>query len=278
VRYLDPKNYRIDQLLLRPLHSEAVRWGEEGVVRLQLTVEGESVEAAEGVWRPSHTSVFGVGASELQVTEDRFQAEADASVSVVSLRNAGPYVLDVALEFSWESAHPVRIAPPGDDLVQRLAPNARLQLIFAAAESREMAERWAAERDPVRTRQETLQAWVESQLPRFDCPDPGRMDAFYTACYRRWLRADPSGDDETIAALLVPALSNGELTLRPGAHGMAHFCLADWRVGKSLLTVVWDDPSSPGDAYDDGLKGLAVWKEGRRVHLQDDLAPLTIAV
>jgi hypothetical protein len=277
MRYLEPRDFRLDALLRRPL--PAGRWGEENFVRLTLPSAEEPVGSAEGIWRPSHTSRFGLADGGLQLTEDSFTATDGTQVSVVSLRNAGEHALDVAVGFSWETTLPVRIAPPGDDLLQRLEANGRLQFVFTAAESRERAEAWASERSPVRRQVEALEGWLHAHAPRLDCSDPAPMQAFYTGWYARWREQDTvSGDDETLMALLGPSRSGSELTLRPALSEMVRFCLADWRVNGSRITVVWDDPGTPGDAYDDGLKGLVLWKDGKRIHQQENLEPLTVAV
>ncbi|MGC4046558.1 MAG: hypothetical protein QM758_22425 [Armatimonas sp.] len=278
MRYLEPRDFRLDDFLRKPL--PAGRWGEEGFLRLSIQSEGIPVAAAEGVWRPSHTSLFGLGEGELQVTEDRFTTIEDVLISVVSLRNAGPHALDIAIKFGWETALAVRIAPPGDDLIQRVESGGRIQFVFAAAESRSSAESWSEERNPVRKQVEALEGWLKTYAPRLDSPDLAHMQAFYEGWYARWLQQDTSGrSDDTLETLLNPTLTAaGELTLRPALNNLPRFCIADWPIGQSRITVVWDDPEVPGDAYDDGLKGLVVWKDGKRAHQQDNLAPLTLAV
>jgi hypothetical protein len=277
MRYLDPGDFRLDAILRGPLPGGD--WGEPGVFGLTIRAEEESVLAAEGISRPSHTSLFARTDGGLQITEDRFQATDGTHVSVVSLRNAGEYSLDVSVSAAWQDPNLVRISPPGDDCFQRLPSETRLQLIFAAGESHERASGWAAERSPVRRHTDFMQAWLDLHAPRFDCPDPARLRGFYQCWHERWLQQDPAlGEDSQIVALLSPEFSGQALTLRPDPCGMEHFCLADWPVGAARLTVVWDDPKSPLDNYDDGLKGLAIWQGERLLHRQDDLTPLTLTL
>lgn len=278
MRYLEPRDFRLDDFLRKPL--PAGRWGEEGFLRLSIQSEEFPVPAAQGVWRPSHTSLFGIGEGELQATEDRFTTIDGVAVSVISLRNAGGHALDIAIRFTWETQLAVRIAPPGDDLMQRMEPGGRIQFVFTAAENRANAESWAEERNPVSKQVEALEGWMHTYAPRLDSPDPMHMQTFYEGWYARWLEQDTSGrSDGTLEALLNPTLTSaGELTLRPALSDLPRLCVADWPIGQSRITVVWDDPKVPGDAYDDGLKGLVVWKDGKRAHQQDNLAPLTLAV
>ena len=62
---------------------------------------------------------------------------------------------------------------------------------------------------------------------------------------------------------------------RAGDGGWPHFCLENVACAGRRLTVVWDDPESPGDVYDDGDKGLTVYVDGRRAHHQQGLASFT---
>ncbi len=275
MRYLDPRDFRLDAILRRPISGDD--WGEPGVLRLTIRAEEELVQAAEGIARPSHTSLFARTDDGLQVTEDRFRATDGTYVSVVSLRNAGEHSLDVSVIASWEDPHLVRLSPPGDDCFSRLPPDGRLQLAFVAGESHERTSGWAAERSPVRRHTDAMQSWLDLYAPRFDCPDPARRSAFYESWHARWLQQAPSFEaDSLVIELLAPEFSGQALTLRPDPQGMEHFCLADWPVGDTKLTVVWDDPQSHLDAYDDGLKGLAIWRSERLLHRQDDLTLFTI--
>ena len=48
---------------------------------------------------------------------------------------------------------------------------------------------------------------------------------------------------------------------------------ADVATDSPWVTLVWDDPAFPGDAYSDGDKGLTIYVDGRRFRHQADLSP-----
>jgi hypothetical protein len=106
---------------------------------------------------------------------------------------------------------------------------------------------------------------------------------FYRGDDARWLTPERDYHHSTWADLIVTGLiglvprADDVLEvhplLGPGEGGWAHFCLEDLPYHGRLLTLVWDDPAQPGDAYDDGDKGFTVYVDGRRFHHQKDLAP-----
>lgn len=57
-----------------------------------------------------------------------------------------------------------------------------------------------------------------------------------------------------------------------------HFCVENVPYHGHLLTLVWDDPAHPEDAYHDGDKGFTVYANGERLHHQETLAPFTVAL
>lgn len=170
---LDPRHYRMDDLLRRPYSAttplgcagDIVRadapqdWGFRGGVHLgspqtpqgigpftlTLSVDGEAVTPGDALYRPSHVTLNGRHEeSGLQVTEDKFITDDDVIVSVISLRNPGEVTVTVELDYTWGIASGAteiagrslfvrREAPPGDDLVQSLPSGARRSMVFAVA-------------------------------------------------------------------------------------------------------------------------------------------------
>ena len=170
---LDPRHYRMDDLLRRPYSAATplgcageVVWADApqswgfrsgvhlgtrkspegtGPFTLTLSVDGEPIEPGDALYRPSHITLHGRHpGSGLQVTEDKFITDDDVIVSVISLRNPGDVTVGVELDYTWgivsgateiagRSAWVRREAPPGDDLVQSLTSGARCTLVFAVA-------------------------------------------------------------------------------------------------------------------------------------------------
>ena len=289
IRYLDARNYRLDDLLReefspgKPLgrgpQATGDDWGVPGALALEILSGEERVAAGGGVWRPSHASLFGYDSETgVQANQDAFAADDGTLVCVVSLRNAGGFAADVSVRSRWLSESDVRIAPPGDDSVRTLDPAGRMQLVWTFGGARELAEVWAGERDPVRRQADRLDAWLTASFPLFDATDTALMMGFYRELYDAWRAGERSGETATLARLLAPKFEGETLTLTPNVGGLTGFCLADWQVGDSKLTVVWDDPARPGDLYDDGLKGFTVWRGTVRVHQSDAPGTVTLEV
>jgi hypothetical protein len=170
---LDPRHYRMDDLLRRPYSAATplscageIVWAEApqgwgfcggvhlgspklsggiGPFTLTLAVDGEAIQPGDALYRPSHVTLNGRhDESGLQVTEDKFITDDDVLVSVISLRNPSEVTVAVELDYAWGIASGAveaagkslwirREAPPGDDLVQSLPAGARRTLVFAVA-------------------------------------------------------------------------------------------------------------------------------------------------
>ena len=131
---LDPRFYRLDDTLRRPLtprteigsgggvlsasadpahgFGDATAWGFGGatfhdwVIRAPMTLsvwaDGDPVFAEDGVYRPSHVTVNARDeATGLQVSEDKFVAPDDVLVSIVSFRNPGEWSIEVEVRVQW---------------------------------------------------------------------------------------------------------------------------------------------------------------------------------
>lgn len=171
---LDPRHFRMDDLLRRPYTDDArfgssgpnllavhpdgwglangFRWqgqGDFGLFGITIDADGKPVTPGEAVSRPSHLTLHGVSADGgLQVTEDKFITDRDVAVSVLSLRNAGLYDADVRIIPTWHlpegeqtiagtPAYVLREAPPGDDLRLRLPSQSYRILTFLVAVGRD---------------------------------------------------------------------------------------------------------------------------------------------
>ena len=77
----------------------------------------------------------------------------------------------------------------------------------------------------------------------------------------------PRPDDIWEMRPQIPPLQNG---------GWAYFCLENLMYRNRLVTIVWDDPAHPEDAFHDGDKGLTLYVNAKRVYHQNDLAPFTV--
>ncbi|MDX1931380.1 MAG: hypothetical protein SFU56_02125 [Capsulimonadales bacterium] len=135
---LDPRHYRVDDLLRRPFQmggpllascppfrAEAIDdWGfpgglfavgdvyatELGPLRLRLFGDGETVLPSDGIDRPSHLTLNAADpVSGLQVTEDKFIAEDGTAVSVLSLRNARDLPISVRVDARFGLSNGERI-------------------------------------------------------------------------------------------------------------------------------------------------------------------------
>ena len=246
---LDPRHYRMDDLLRSPysaatpfgcagelVWADAPQgWGFRGGVHIgpqtapegigpftiTLSVEGETIEPGDALYRPSHVTLNGRHEdSGLQVTEDKFITDDDVIVSVISLRNPSDVTVGVELDYAWgigsgaaEIAGSAvwirREAPPGDDLVQSLPAGARRTLVFAVAvaPSREEAfyrsAYWRDRENPAYAQATAYQGWFEENAPRFDCSDPWLT----TLWYQRWvsfrrLRGETNEAENEIQLLL----------------------------------------------------------------------------
>ncbi len=203
-----------------------VRESAEGIgpFTLTLSVDGETIEPGDALYRPSHVTLNGRhDESGLQVTEDKFITDDDVIVSVLSLRNSGEMTVSVELDYGWGIASGAveiggrlvwirREPPPGDDLVQRLPSGARRTLVFAVAlaPSREeavyRASYWRDRENAVHAQATSYQNWFEENAPRFDCSDPWLTKLWY----HRWagvrrLRGEPVYAEETIRAFAEPS-------------------------------------------------------------------------
>lgn len=323
---LDPRHWRPDDLLRRPLRPQDLLgvdggalhgpagegWGFRGApltpFALRVAADGELVVPAEGLFRPSHVTQHAAAReSGLQVVEDRFVADDDTAVSVLWLRNPTPSAIALDIRVRWglpagpgEPGFVHRIAPPGDDLCAPIPAGGRGMAVFALAVARDpdtarrRAETWFADPNAPRRQAQRFQDWFDRAAARFDCDDPylSRLWA------HRWHRVHRDGggdapvpprrdtvrddfedgdfdrprDDarawerfvlERLAGL---RLEPGRLILEPApdAHGLAHWCVDGLERGGHQITVVWDDPAQPGDAYDDGDKGFTVYVDRRR--------------
>ncbi|MBC8135996.1 MAG: hypothetical protein H8F28_08945, partial [Fibrella sp.] len=168
---LEPRNYRLDDLLRRPLLPEiawgsgggdvsvagASGWGFDGAatfrgaviatpLSLSLWVEGSPVFPDEGVYRPSHVTVNARETETgLQISEDKFVSENDVLVSVLSLRNPGEWSVETNIRVQWgiqrgehtdADGNPFfasRFAPNMQDRRFTLASGGRTRLVFTLA-------------------------------------------------------------------------------------------------------------------------------------------------
>ena len=168
---LDPRHFRPDDLLRRPLlpgetlgsgggdllAGTVSGWGFSGTatflgasiaapMTISVWVEGSPLFPAEGTYRPSHVTVNAHDADTgLQVSEDKFIGRDDCLVSVLSLRNPGEWSVEIETRTQWgiargehESAsgerfHVSRFAPPAPDRRFTLPAGGRTRLVFALA-------------------------------------------------------------------------------------------------------------------------------------------------
>jgi hypothetical protein len=168
---LDPRFYRLDDLLRRPLSSDtpfgsgggelaveaASGWGFDGAatfrgvvipspLSLSIWVEGSPVFPEDGVYRPSHVTVNARETETgLQISEDKFVSHNNVLVSVLSLRNPGEWSVETNMRVQWgiqrgEHADSEgnlfwasRFAPNVQDRRFTLASGGRTRLVFTLA-------------------------------------------------------------------------------------------------------------------------------------------------
>jgi hypothetical protein len=217
VTILDPRNFKIDNILRRPLTKATPLifpgnllppivpqgWGiseskERSLVQLSLTADGTPVAPGDSLYRPSHSTVHGIDSETgLQVTEDKFFTDDCVAVSVLKIRNPSPIHVDVRIELGWgipsgETLLPDgrtvfvhRQAPPLDDLWQQIPESAVRVLVSAIAvaptpeEARQNARRWLELENPTLTQIESCQHWFDTHVPLFDCSDLWIAKAWY---------------------------------------------------------------------------------------------------
>lgn len=139
---LDPKHFRLDDVLRRPYtpttpfgasgdclwatspqgwgFRDGVHWvhktGDSGLTPFSLTLYADGIEVTPGdaVYRPSHVTLHGKDiATGLQVTEDKFLTRDDVVVSVLSLRNPSEFTVEVGIDFSWGITEGIHEFRPG---------------------------------------------------------------------------------------------------------------------------------------------------------------------
>ncbi len=214
---LDPRHYRLDDLLRRPYTKDTPfgssgdcvwatspqGWGFSNGVQyihagkeiapfaFRIFADEAEILWQDALYRPSHVSLHALDApSGLQITEDKFITQNDVVVSVLHLRNAGEFSVDLDIRRTWgiqDGEHELRknvlvwvkrIGPPPDDLRQSLGPGARATIVFAVAfapteaEAEKRALFWTNHNDPVRAQSAAYQAWFDKNVPLFECSDP----------------------------------------------------------------------------------------------------------
>jgi hypothetical protein len=334
---LRPRDHRLDNLLRRPFRAEGVAhtplitplgsllrlasggdWGFAEYLKFQILSNEEAILPAEALYRPSHTTLFAQNSETgLQIVEDKFVTHDDTLVCTLSLRNAGEFAVPVEIAARWqvkkqEGLH--RQAPPFDDLLQTLGPDSSTTLTFALSLHADTdiawkrAVYWQGTPSPVRQQQERWERWAETQVPRFDCPDPWLVRLWYHEAAQHFERVVNLPSPSSPAAFtalsgfaecdfdqpLWPAppaqawvvsqlgleITDDGVSLNPQISSWPYFCLDGvlLKDAESVMTVVWDDPEAPEDVYDDGDKGLTLYINGRKKFHQDELSPLSFTL
>lgn len=363
---LQPRDYRLDDLLRRPLSSEipfgsggsdlsvagASGWGFDGTatfrgvvfpapLSLSIWVEGSPVFPAEGVYRPSHVTVNAQETETgLQISEDKFVSDNDVLVSVLSLRNPGEWSVETNIRVQWgiqRGEHTdangnlffaSRFAPNIQDRRFTLASGGRTRLVFTLAlasddgysqapgdTARRRAESYAHDLSVIVSHADIFQTWADKQMPRFDCPDPWCLRAWYHACHlrRKYPHREPvpvedtpltlaefnkvarshfaNSDFDSLSDAPAPFLPDvlvrqvlglktdaTYLTLHPAPDlaDWESFCVENYVHAGRRWSIVWDSPNAPGDAYDDGDKGFTIYDGDTVAHRQKDLSPCQI--
>lgn len=183
--------------------------------------------------------------------------------------------------------------------------------------ARQQAEGYARDTSAVVAHMEGFDSWATRHVPRFDSPDPWATRAWYHDCFLRRkyparvfdfapdtprTRADfvqeartrfAEGDFDRLSdahALFLPDLfarqvlrltATGDtlsLTPAPDLRDWHYFAVENYEHAGRSLTIVWDDPETPGDAFDDGDKGFTIYDGDTVLHRQPDLSPFTVAL
>ena len=302
---LDPRAYRLDDLLRRPLRAES--WG-EAWLPLTLLANGEPLLPEAGFWRPSHQSLFGRDTlSELQVTQDSLVAHDGTRVVTLLLRNPSAEAIWLELATSGGVRGTHRCLPPLDDLLFQLPEGAFVQRTFTLSEHRDtetafkQATRWYFEKSPAAIVAQQLDDWQKQNTFLFECSDPWLTRLVAHSQVARWqgmaLELPPLGTtprqcfpnndfdafpeplfawDELVVDVLVGARVTGEtLHIVPDNFlNLSSFCLQ----GFHGSTIAWDDPEHPDDAFGDGDKGLTVYVGRTRAYNQPTLALCTVSL
>lgn len=313
---LDPRFFRLDDLLRRPLRS-ALAWGlpEQDAFTLTLTTEGEPVLPAEGHWRPSHQTLYGQEEfSGLQVVQDAFVASDGTHVAQLTLRNPSADTVSIELAVAWgqregagESGWVHRCAPALDERFFQLPAGMTTQrsVTLARASDEETAwrnaTRWYFEASPAATQAQRLDDWRADNAPLFDCSDPWLTRLVAHSQVEHWrgttLPLPPKG---TLPQKCFP---NGDFDAFPEPlydwEQFVQFYLAGISLDGDTLelsplntlalpsfciqgtrdtTIIWDDPAAPDDAYQDGDKGLTIYHGRRRIYNQPTLAPCSVTL
>lgn len=310
---LDPRHFRLDDLLRRPLHTP-LYWGHQSIC-ITLQVEREPLLPADGHERPSHQSVYARHPdSGLQVVQDAFTTSDGTEVVSFLLRNPSAEAVFVELGVQWAKAQGPsatgwvhRCAPPLDDCLTQIPPDACFQRTFTLAhgsteeQAWKRATPWFFSSAPAAAQARQLDDWRTENAPLFDCSDPWltRLVAFSQVAHWQGITLEqppintlpqsyfPHQNfdappkplfawEELVRERLVGVRFDGDqLTLTPDNFlDLPYFCLQ----GLRNTTIVWDDPASPHDAYDDGDKGLTVYVGRWRVYNQQDLAPTSLSL
>jgi hypothetical protein len=165
-------------------------------------------------------------------------------------------------------------------------PHANSLVISGLSRSLRKLGEAAHEPDARKTLRELVTSFARAQYEEgdFDRPHTGE---FYRGDTGQWMTKERDYLHSTWADLILSGLigivprEDEVLEIHPllpttTEGGWSHFCAQDVPYHGRRLTIVWDDPTSPEDHYNDGLKGLVVFIDGRKVHSQNDLMPLTV--
>lgn len=312
---LDPRFFRLDDLLRRPL-CPTLAWGlPERGFSLVLTADGEPVVPADGHWRPSHQTLYGQEEfSGLQVVQDAFVASDGTHVAQLTLRNPSADTVAIELAVAWgqhegagESGWVHRCAPALDERFFQLPAGMTTQrtVTLALASDEDTAwrnaTRWYFEASPAATQAQRLDDWRADNAPLFDCADPWLTRLVAHSQAERWRGATlplppggltphqcfPNGDFD---ALPEPTYAWDRVVMEQLAAAQVHeetLLLSPYNFlnlpsfclqGFYGTTIVWDDPMHPDDAYQDGDKGLTIYHGRRRIYNQPTLAPCSVTL
>jgi hypothetical protein len=306
---LDPRYVGLNDLLRRPFSQES--WGTEALT-LTIASDGEPVLPTDGHWRPSHISLYGRAEfSELQLIQDSFVAQDGTVVVSLLIRNPSADTVFVELTPRWSEKNgesPTgwvhRCTPSLDDLLIHLPSGIVVSRNFtlgrAATEDDafKQASRWFFEPRPAAVQVQHLERWSSEHTLLFDCSDPWLTRLVAHCQALRWhgitpppltdesvgacfdagdfdapCESCPAWDVAVVERLVGAEVLGGKLRLSPDNFlGLSSFCLQ----GFHNTTVVWDDPTHPADAYNDGDKGLTVYVGRVRAYNQPTLAPCEV--